>query len=62
MCLSLEEKIRAKEVIAELDSIGKKVLDMSKPQGGRGDASHSFYQQQLVNQHSSFDKRITSFY
>ena len=61
MCLSFEEKLRAKEVISELDGIGKKILDMSKPQVSRESSSHSFYQQQLVNQHSSLIKELRVF-
>ena len=61
MCLSIEEKTRAKEVIAELDSIGKKILNMSQPRGGREDSSHSFYQEQLGYQHSSLIKELRVF-
>ena len=61
MCLSFEEKTRAKEVIAELDSVGKKILDMSTPQRNREVSSHSFYQQQLGYQHSSLIKELRVF-
>ena len=61
MCLSFKEKIRAKDVITELDSIGKKVMDLNKPQGDGEHTSHSFYQQQLIIQHSSLIKELRVF-
>ena len=61
MCLSFEEKTRAKELITELDTIGKKILDINKPQADKEASSHSFFQQQLGYQHSSLIKELQVF-
>jgi len=61
MCLSFEEKIRAKTVVSELDSIGKKIIDSSKQQGSGEATSHSFGQEQLLNLHTSLIKELQVF-
>jgi hypothetical protein len=61
MCLSFEEKIRAKNVVTELDAIGKKIMELSETQGDGERSSHSFYQEQLINQHSSLIKELRVF-
>ena len=61
MCLSFEEKTRAKEVVAELDGIGKKIMSSSEPQVSREVTSHSFKQEQLLNLHSSLLKELQLF-
>jgi hypothetical protein len=61
MCLSFDEKIRAKEVVSELDSIGEKIMGRNKPQVRGEIDSHSFEQEQLLNLHSSLVKELKVF-
>lgn len=61
MCLSLDEKIRAKEVVTELDGIGRKITSSSKPQGSGEATFHSYKQEQLLNLHSSLIKELQVF-
>lgn len=61
MCLSLEEKTRAKAVISELDGVSKKIIDLSRIESSTKHTSHSFQQEQLLNLHSSLIRELQVF-